>query len=167
MRIAGFLNASPYPEGNMSISNVPSNVNAAQAGGAQSLVARARQDLKDLASALQSGDLSGAKNDFSALMQLMQGVQQPGQSQIPSSGTQNKASADLAAIGNALQSGSLSSAQDAFNKLLQDMQAAAQGHRHHHHGHAAQYASNAVGASAAPGAGDSGGSSAPRINASA
>jgi hypothetical protein len=163
----GLLNVSPYPEGNMSISSVPSSINTPQAGGAQSLVARARQDLKELASALQSGDLSGAKNDFSALMQLMQSVQQPSQSQTPSSGTQNKVGTDLTAIGNALQSGSLSSAQDAFNKLLQDMQVAAQGHHHHHHGHGAQYASNALGSSTGAGATDSGGSGAKRINATA
>ena len=88
----------------MSISNVSSSINAHQAGGAQSIVTQARQDLKDLASALQSGDLSGAKSGFSALIQLMQGVQQAGQSQTPSTGTQDKVGADLAAIGNTLQS---------------------------------------------------------------
>ena len=117
----------------MTISSVSSNVSAYQSGSAQGNFKQARQDLRDLAGALQSGDLPGAQKAFSALQQLMQGVQQSGKSQSQGDGTQSQFGTDLAALGKALQSGDMSSAQDAFKKLQQDMQAAVQGHHHHHH----------------------------------
>jgi len=108
----------------MSISSIPASGGALHAGGAKSIATQAGQDVKHLANALQSGDLTGAKNDFSALMQLLQDVAASSLNKTSSDGTQSKAGTDLAAIGNALQSGSLSSARDAFDKLLQDMQLA-------------------------------------------
>jgi outer membrane protein assembly factor BamD (BamD/ComL family) len=74
-----------------------------------------RQDFRELASALQSGDLSGAQSAFSNIQQLLQGQQ----GSSTSSTTQN----DFAALGQALQSGSLSQAQSAFSQLQSDLQA--------------------------------------------
>lgn len=74
-----------------------------------------RQDFGQLASALQSGDLSGAQSAFSNIQQLLQGQQ----GSSTSSTTQN----DFAALGQALQSGSLSQAQSAFSQLQSDLRA--------------------------------------------
>ena len=126
-----------YPESSMSVSSVPSNINAQQAGAAQNIAAQARQDLKGLKSARQSGDISGAGNDFSAFMKLLQGIQQTGQSSTSHNSAQNT-------IASATQSVSSSSAQDAIDQLLKELQLAAQGRHHHHHDHGAQPASNSA-----------------------
>jgi hypothetical protein len=129
----------------MSISGVSSNPNAYQSSGVQSNFKQVRQDFRDLASALQSGDLSGAQNAFAALQQLMQNAQPSSQSQSQGNSKQDQFSIDLAAIGKALQSGDLNSAQHAFTKLQQDIQAVQQGgHHRRHHAHGAQGANNAI-----------------------
>lgn len=74
-----------------------------------------RQDFRQLASSLQSGDLSGAQSAFSNIQQLLQGNQGSSTSSTP----QN----DFAALGQALQSGSLSQAQSAFSQLQSDLRA--------------------------------------------
>ena len=98
------------------------------------------QDFKQLASALKSGDLSGAQKAYSALQQLLPDQSQGG----------NPVSTDFAALGKALQSGDLSTAQSAFSQLQNDLQSASQsggansltqamkGHHHHHHASSSQ-----------------------------
>lgn len=70
-------------------------------------------DLQQLGQALQSGDLAGAQQEFSAIQSL-------GQSGPFASGDAFKSSQreqDFAAIGQALQSGDLAGAQQAFAQL--------------------------------------------------
>jgi len=107
-----------------------------------------RQDFNQLASALQSGDLSGAQSAYSNIQQLLQGQQSSSTSSsvsgsTPASTIQN----DFATLGQALQSGDLTQAQGAFSQLQNDIQTATQasgsqaqnlrtlvaGHHHHHH----------------------------------
>jgi len=107
-----------------------------------------KQDFKQLASALQSGNLSGAQKAYSALQQLQQSNQSGGQSSNgqAASSSNNPIQNDFAALGQALSSGDLSGAQTAFSQLQTDMQAAGPNgssgtvqsahHGHHHHGHA-------------------------------
>jgi hypothetical protein len=144
----------------MSISSVSSGHNAYQPSSTQSNFKQVRQAFGDLANALQSGDLSGSQNAFSALQQLTQGVQFGSQSQSQGNSTQNQFSTDLSAIGQALQSGDVKLAQDALTKLQQDMQAPRQEH-HHHRAHGA---AGATTASSSTGATDSDGSGAQAIN---
>jgi len=89
---------------------------------------------KNLVSALQSGDLTGAQNAYSALQSVFQanGVAQR-TSSTSSNGEQSQVSTDFAALGKALQSGNISAAQDAMKKLAQDMQSSRRAHHHHHH----------------------------------
>jgi hypothetical protein len=74
-----------------------------------------QQDFKNLASALQTGDLGAAQKAFSGL-----------------TGGSNTISGNspLAQLGQALQNGDLSGAQQA----MQALQASRSGHHHHHHG---------------------------------
>lgn len=130
----------------MSISSVSSSQNTYQPSRAQGDFKQVRQDFSGLVNALQSGDLAGAQNAFSALQQLMQGERPGNQSQAQGNSTQNQLSTDLAAIGKALQSGDVNSAKDALTKLQQDMQAAPKGH-HHHHAHRAEGANIAASSS--------------------
>jgi hypothetical protein len=80
-----------------------------------------RQDFNQLASALQSGDLSGAQSAFSSLQQLLQGRQSNASSNGPST-----IQTDFASLGQALQSGDLNQAQNVFSQLQKDLQAARQ-----------------------------------------
>ena len=114
----------------MSISSVSPNYSTYQPSNTRSNFREMRQEFQNLASALQSGDLAGAKDAFSTLQQAMQGFQRGGASAAQGgSKTQNQFGADLAAIAKALQSGDSGAAQDALKKLLEEMQAAAGGHR--------------------------------------
>jgi hypothetical protein len=80
---------------------------------------------QQLASALQSGNLSSAQQAYNSLSQLMQNAP---------NGQSNSAFAKaFNALGQALQSGNLSSAQQAFLSLQQDMLQGLAGHGHHHH----------------------------------
>ncbi|HTX17728.1 MAG TPA: hypothetical protein VMG34_03625 [Bacteroidota bacterium] len=100
---------------------------------------------KNLVSALQSGNLTGAQGAYSALQNLFQGSGAAQSSSSKSSSPeQSQVSADFAALGNALQSGNLSAAQDAMKKLAQDAQSSQRAHRHHHHHHGSKAASNAT-----------------------
>jgi hypothetical protein len=89
---------------------------------------------KQMADAIQNGDLTGAQSAYGSLAQLLNGGQQTTQAaaQSTSQGSANPTGsfADLLnQIGSALQSGDLTGAQQA----LQSLQQAAQTHRHHHH----------------------------------
>ncbi len=124
----------------MAISGVCSNANAYQPN-VQSNFKQRQQDFQNLASALQSGDLTGAQNAFAALQKLQQGRQTQSGPQGDSS--TNPIRTDITALGKALQSGNISDAQTAFATLQKDFQSLQQGqggqpvggHHHHHHHH--------------------------------
>jgi soluble cytochrome b562 len=106
----------------MTVSGISSStVNSYQTNDLQKF----RQQFMQLAQSLQSGDLSGAQQAYSALSQLQ------GNSQ-PQSNANDPFSQALSKIGQALQSGDLKSAQQALSALLQQTKA-----RHHHHHHQA------------------------------
>ncbi len=137
----------------MSVSNVGSSAGLSQLQW-RSTVRQARQDFEQLFQAMQSGDLSGAQQAYSALQQL-----QPASSasrgtfaasadatasvaSTPASSTAgtsssngivgNTIASDWSSLGQALQSGNLSSAQSAFSQIERDLQSSAQeaGERH-------------------------------------
>lgn len=141
----------------MSVSNVGSAAGLSQLQW-RSSVRQARQDFEQLFQDMQSGDLSGAQQAYSALQQLLPGsstssgtstasadATAPSAASVAASSTTgtatgtgatgNTIASDWSALGQALQSGNLSSAQSAFSQLEQDLQSSAQGagHRHHHH----------------------------------
>jgi hypothetical protein len=106
----------------------------------QAMIQQRKQDFSQLASAIQSGNLTAAQSAFSTL----QGLSSQGQSSTVSpSGNSSSASSsgntisnDFAALGQALQSGNITNAQSAFAQLQTDMQAQqSSGHHHHHHHH--------------------------------
>jgi DNA-binding FadR family transcriptional regulator len=131
----------------MSVSSVSSNLSLSQTDW-RSLMNQWKQDFKQLASALQNGDLTGAQQAYTALQQLQQSSQSSSQSPSgqPASSSGNPIQNDFAALGQALQSGDLNAAQSAFSQLQSDMKAASQNgasgavqsahHGHHHHRHA-------------------------------
>lgn len=116
-------------------------------------------DVKNLVTAIQSGDLKGAQNAFSQIQSLIQST--PGASAQQNNGQQRQLSTDLAAIGSALQSGDISGAQVALKKLGQNMQSTAKTrhhHRHHGGGEQSQAAASATGVTAPIGTTSSSGS---------
>jgi hypothetical protein len=120
----------------MSISSISSATDIFQTypTSGQNKFKEIRQDFKELGSALQAGDLSGAQKAFAALQQLL-----PSSSSgnLTQNGQQNSSgnpfATDLSGVGEALQSGDLKKAQDAFAKLQLDMQAVQGPHHHRHH----------------------------------
>lgn len=124
----------------MAISGVSSTINAYQSN-VQSTYKQRQQDVQNLASALQSGDLPGAQTAFAALQKLRPGGQTRNGQQGNSS--TSPISRDFSALGNALQSGDIAGAQSAFATLQKDVQSLQHGqggspvgghHPHHHHG---------------------------------
>jgi hypothetical protein len=110
----------------MSISALSSNlVNDLSQQQRQNPFAQMRQDFNQLASTLQSGDLSGAQTAYSKLAQLVQGG-----SNNPTPGTTSTAAStivnDFATLGQALQSGDVGQAQSVFAQLEKDLKAARQ-----------------------------------------
>jgi len=122
----------------MSISGISASTDPYQTyqANGQNNLKQFRQDFQDLASALQSGDLSGAQKAFAALQPLLPNPSAGSQTSTGQQGKgQNPFAADFSALGQALQSASsdnLKDAQAAFAKLQQDMQLV-HGHHHHHH----------------------------------
>jgi outer membrane protein assembly factor BamD (BamD/ComL family) len=84
-----------------------------------------KQDYNQLASALQSGNLSGAQSAYASIQQLVS-AQQNSSNANTSSSPSNTVQTDFAALGQALQSGSISQAQSAFSQLQSDLQRALQ-----------------------------------------
>jgi hypothetical protein len=135
-----------FREATISISGVSSNSGLPQTDS-QSSVSQLRQTFKQLASSLQSGDLSGAQKAFASLETLLQSNQSASQGSTGQSASTQKSpvQSDLAALGQALSSGDLSAAQGDFSKLQKDLQPAGQSggssqsvgsaHRHGHHHH--------------------------------
>jgi len=122
----------------MTVSNVSSVTNTTPAANA-SWYQQQFQDFKALASALQSGDLSGAQSAFSSWQSDLQSIAPSNaQSQVQDQpfGSNTKANSDFQALSSALQSGDISGAKQAFANLKKDVQSAngAKGaHRGHHH----------------------------------
>jgi outer membrane protein assembly factor BamD (BamD/ComL family) len=90
-----------------------------------------RQDYRQLAGALQSGNLTDAQAAFAALEQALQTQTGSSSTLTPASTTGSTTSADpiandLNAIGQALTSGNLTQAQSAFSQLQTDIKAAEQ-----------------------------------------
>ena len=84
-----------------------------------------QQDFKQLASDLQSGDLSGAQSAYASIEQLLPANQSSSGSATGSNGS-SAIQSEFASLGQALQSGDLSGAQSAFSQLQSDLQTAAQ-----------------------------------------
>ncbi|MGP0071704.1 MAG: hypothetical protein ACLPWF_07190 [Bryobacteraceae bacterium] len=84
-----------------------------------------QQDFKQLASDLQSGDMSGAQSAYASIEQLLPANQSSSSSPTGSNGSSTIQN-DFAALGQALQSGDLSQAQSAFSQLQSDFKAASQ-----------------------------------------
>lgn len=96
----------------------------------RSTVKQGKQDFRQLLGALQSGDVSGAQQAYSAMQQLLPGLQTALQTSADTGNITSAASTlgtDFSALGAALGSGSLSDAQGAVAKLQQDVQAYRQG----------------------------------------
>ena len=113
----------------MSISGVSAN-NGLYQTSMTSIISQRKQDFQNLASALQSGDLSGAQKAFAQLQQDGPNAGQTQNSQNPNQG--NGQNNPFQALASALQSGDLSGAQQAFSQLQQSMKS-----HHHHHKHGA------------------------------
>lgn len=109
------------PDKIVNVSNVASSGNAYQP---DSTLKKRAQSFKDLASALNKGDLSAAKV---ALANLQPSSNAKGQA--PQSGPKGPITQDFSALSNALQSGNLSAAQQAFATLQKDAKTM---HGHHH-----------------------------------
>jgi len=84
-----------------------------------------RDTFRQLADAVQSGDLSTAQEAFTALTQSNPNLLT----------TSSPLGQDLNALGQALQSGDVTAAQQALQNLQTDAQKLGRGHGHHHHGH--------------------------------
>lgn len=117
----------------MSVSPISSSTLAASVTQSiQSKLQQFRQEFQQLGSDLQTGNLSAARQDVSALPGLAS----------QSSSTSPTASSDPIAqafnqLAQDLQSGNISGAQQDYGNLKQDFQKAGQGHdnlRHHVHG---------------------------------
>jgi hypothetical protein len=141
----GLANQLAQWESNMSVSSVSSSSSLTQTDW-RSVTNQLKQDFKQLASSLQSGDLSGAQKAYATLQQLLQSTQSGGPSSNgqQASSTNNPIQNDFAALGKALSNGDLAGAQSAFSQLQTDMQAAApnsasgavqSAHHGHHHRH--------------------------------
>ncbi len=111
----------------MSIDAISSGTNAYSTTGLQpSRFKQVRQDFNDLANALQSGDLTGAQQAFTALQK-----DSPMIAQTLNNGNDPFSSA-LGNLATALKSGDLTGAQQAFAALQQVAQSVRHGHGHHH-----------------------------------
>jgi hypothetical protein len=95
-----------------------------------------QQGFQQLGQDLQSGNLSQAQSDFSALQQLLP-TQQTNTATSTQSGAQtsNPLTQAVAQLAQDLKAGNLSAAQSDFTTLQQDLQqqGTVTGHRHHHH----------------------------------
>ena len=99
-----------------------------------------RKEFEQLGKDLQSGDLSAAQADFTALQQLT-----PQNHATSSSQSVNGLATDFAQLSQDLQTGNLSAAQQDYAGILKDMQSqATQMHGHHHHHHGGNEGSNAI-----------------------
>jgi hypothetical protein len=116
----------------MSISGISSSTffdSGAQ--GIQNRIQRFQQEFQQLGQDLQSGNLTAAQSDFTALQPS--GPQNSSTSQAQNN---NPLGQDFAQLSQDLGAGNLSASQQDFAKLQQDLQGSAtQPHRHHGHHH--------------------------------
>lgn len=105
----------------MSVSSITSGAGVNPADW-RSTVKQGKQDFNQLMSSLQSGDLAGAQQAYSAMQQLLP-ASAASATTSPGSATTSTVSTDFSALGTALSSGSLSGAQNTVDKLQQDAQA--------------------------------------------
>lgn len=91
-------------------------------------------DMSDLGDAISSGDLTGAQNILSNIMQHMQGPPPPEDggststdsvTSATSTGSSSSLSSNLSSLAEALSSGDQTSAQNYFSKLLECLQSTA------------------------------------------
>lgn len=110
----------------MPINPVSSSLASFQAAAAQASTSPIRQGPQKLATAPASVDLSGARDAFSSVQQLLQGSEPGKANPSPEGGgkPQKLPATDLVAFGKTLMSGVLDSAQDSVKSLLGDIQAA-------------------------------------------
>jgi ribosomal protein S20 len=131
----------------MSITSVSTGTTASYTTSSQQK--DVRNAFKQVADAINNGDLQGAQNAFASLAQLMstdqqqtQGTASTSASAQPASSTGNDVSNLLDQIGTALQSGDLDQAKQALQKLQQTAQSSRP--HHHHHGRGAGAASQSA-----------------------
>ena len=110
----------------MSTAPISSSLHTSQPIAAQGNSKPIHQGFRNLANAPNSGDLTGVKDAFSAIQQLLQRPESGKANPSPGSGnkSQNPISTDLAAFGKALLSGDLGAAQDSVKNFLGELQAA-------------------------------------------
>ena len=129
----------------MSIASI-SNAGSSNLQNWQILMRQRQQDTQNLASSLQSGDLSGAQQAYSDLQALVS---------TDTSGTSSTSSSplvqqDFAKLGQDLSAGNLTQAQKDFSQFKTDFQSVLSQnggavHRHHgHHGHKTDNDSNST-----------------------
>jgi hypothetical protein len=95
----------------------------------QSQMQQFRQEFQQLGQDLQSGNLSAAQSDLSALQQLNP------QAQTSASQSNNPIAQEFSQLAKDIQSGNTSAAQQDYTQIQQDFQSqAGQAHAHHHHG---------------------------------
>ena len=108
----------------------------------QSQFQQIQTDFQQLGQDLQSGNLTGAQQDFATLQQALPS----GQSQSQQN-TASPIAQAFTALSQALQSGNLQDAQTAFTTLqgdIQQQQGSGQRHHHHHGGNSSQSTASAA-----------------------
>ncbi|MCX5875581.1 MAG: EF-hand domain-containing protein [Deltaproteobacteria bacterium] len=118
----------------MTTSGISSSNSSLQAW--QAMMQQRKQDLSQIATALQGGDLASAQKSFADLQSLNQDSSQAQNNAVSSIANSGETTGnDFSSLGQALNSGNLTDAQSAFSKVLADMQTQKASH-HGHHGHA-------------------------------
>jgi hypothetical protein len=111
----------------MSVSGILSSGFASQSvQNGQSKWDQIKQDFQQLGQDLQSGNLSAARADYSALQQLA-----PPNVSTTSTPGSHPLMQDLAQLGTDLQSGNLANAQQDYANMRQDIQNRMAAHHHH------------------------------------
>lgn len=144
----------------MTISAISSNNSTYQTDITAKLSQR-KQDLQNLASALQSGNLATAQQAFALLQKDAPNINQSQNNQ--SSSQSSGQTTPLQALASALQNGDLSGAQQAFSQLQQNMKA----HHHHHKGSGSSQTNSASSVTGVTGTGESTTSSTGQISVTA
>jgi hypothetical protein len=128
MSIIGILSSNLFAAGAahnaQSSQNTPSNFQ------------QIKTEFQQLGQDLQSGNLTQAQSDFTALSQIFPGASQSGAVTTNSSTSSTVAQA-FTQLGHDLQSGNLPAAQQDYTTLQHDLQQSSSqqvgGHHHHHH----------------------------------
>jgi len=100
----------------------------------QSRAQQMKQDFQQLGTDLQSGNLSAAQADFTALQNLQSG------STTSSNQAQSTIAQDIRKLSTDLQSGNTTTAQQDLTTLQKDLQSQTPTAHHHHHHHASDTA---------------------------